>query len=264
MSWQPVGDQETIHVRPENVNFNRLVQGLQSIEVQEVQGWAAAEFDLKRSGLHSVCCLGALSCFVDVTQRILTGDMFQTGRIRNTVYLKKGRHRMYVHLKFKGETRFNVQIQRVPKRGRKTLHFYKPDFLPDVVALGAGAFEPDMPASDFGVGDSSAIAIPVLNLGAEWREVRFTAAAVDFGMNVTVLHVTTAPSYIIAPGQLSFVPVMLKIETPIPKSKELCPFKFQIQASSRELTDSVTGYQDNWILHDGRKTKGALQLSLRC
>ena len=54
VSWQPVGDQETIHVRPENVNFNRLVQGLQSIEVQEVQGWAAAEFDLKRSGHQSI------------------------------------------------------------------------------------------------------------------------------------------------------------------------------------------------------------------
>ena len=40
----------TVQVAPRNVDWNRLVQGLSSVEVREVQGWAVADFHVKKPG----------------------------------------------------------------------------------------------------------------------------------------------------------------------------------------------------------------------
>ena len=52
VTWHklPVVNGHTLSVQPPNVNFNKLVQTLVSMEAQEVQGWACLEFAVKRGG----------------------------------------------------------------------------------------------------------------------------------------------------------------------------------------------------------------------
>lgn len=268
ISWAKLpieGKRGDVFVRPRDVDFSQLVQGLQSIEVQEVQGWAVAEFNVKRAGQYSIWCPGSLTCYVDRFDTMLTGDMFRTGRIRNTAHLSEGRHQIYVYLKYKGQTQFNVEIKRVPVVGKKTLHFFPPDFLPDVVSLGAGVHDPDLPGSDYGLADGSVIAVPVLNLGTQWREVRFSAQHNSASIDVRVSKVNRTVSYLVAPGQLSSVPLFLNISTPIPPA--LCPFNFHLKPESRALPseEQALGSKKGpvWTSHE-MMTRNSLKLSIRC
>jgi hypothetical protein len=192
------------------VDFNRIVQSLFSVEVQEVQGWIVGEFVIKKKGTYTINCKGMLTCFVDDVRRMMAGDMFRTGRIATPVLLMAGTHVLYGELKFKGQTQIEVNIKGPAVRNKKqAMSFHSPLFTPDLLSMSAG--HPDKSVTPCYLATNSWISIPVTNRGSLGQHVKFKIMEKDAAVEIII---SSAPSSMIFPGQHTSINVQLSLKDP--------------------------------------------------
>ena len=251
-----------IHISPASVNFNRLVQSLFSMEVQEVQGWVVGEISVIKSGTYTVSCLGIITCYVDDLERMMAGDIFRSHRVRTTVHLKQGKHLVYGWLKFvaKAQVAFDIQgpIQKV--LGSNIL-IHPLNFVPDLLGLGVLA-DPDVATTPYYMG-AGWLAIPVTNQDASDIHIRFqikqSRKSKKYGLTVVHKHNMSNANHIVVvkSGQFTAIPVQIQMEQGI-ASKAECPLSFEMIPYVRRLDQDRNKTSVKWI------KKKSLKLQMRC
>jgi len=255
-----------VYVSPKNVDWNRLILSLNwSTESEEVQGWAVADFHVDEKGRFMVYCESAVQCFVDDTKRILTGDMFRSGKMKNSIDLEQGPHRIYIPLKFKAQTKFRCVVSRVKGASNpQNIQVFQPLFQPDLLAISKGIRHPESPISRYFLASSSFVSLPVLNLDGKWHQVEVRASSSSLeGKSIQMLAEPTSRfAARVAPGQLSAIPLRLRIISTAGGKKKseklnleginssLCPLSFKL----------VVGLQDN----SKTEWNSEVSISLRC
>ena len=79
----------TVYPKPKNIDWQRNVQTLSSVETSEWQGWAVTKFKKKTEGNFDIACSGVSTFYLNDLHP-LNGDMFRTGLIWNSVKILKG------------------------------------------------------------------------------------------------------------------------------------------------------------------------------
>ena len=261
VSWVEIKTQNNkipIHLR--DVDFNTLVQSLFSMEVQEVQGWVVGEITVTVSGTYSVRCMGMLTCYLDDLTRMLTGDIFQTGRVVTPVHLSQGKHLVYGYVKFVARTQVEVHINgpMVPKK--KKMLFHPPAFSPDLIGIGS-LKDPDVATTPYYMSASTFVSVPVTNLDVLSYRVKYKvkqSAAANHQYGLTVVAPPSLP--VVFPGQFTSVPVQFAMEKGLLSTE--CPLTFQliplVQKLNQSKTRSTTHNRHRWIQQD------AITVQCRC
>jgi hypothetical protein len=94
------------------VSWNELGQALSDTAVFEFQGWARATTYAHISGQYLVQCVGVHSAYVrnENMTRLLTGDVYKSGRIASFVDLKVGPVGIVLPLRGAGHTSFSCSV----------------------------------------------------------------------------------------------------------------------------------------------------------
>jgi dienelactone hydrolase len=213
-----------VPVSPQTVNWNRLVQGLSSVEVQEWQGWAVGQFRTERKReTVNINCKGVRTFFVD-TMEPLAGDMFSTGRMWNTVSLAKGIHTVYVRLKVKGNGNFHCSIERYNRKSSQ-FQVYGPAFTPDMLETVDGGEYVMM---------GNAISFPIVNLGNRVLDVSMSIKQQESStQKVTFSSGQAKLQFRVARGQLTVLNARIRVEGRV--SKAGCPVTFRVVVSSKSF-----------------------------
>ena len=205
------------------VDWNSLVQGLNSVEVQEWQGWAVGVFTAPK-GTYNINCNGIRTYFVD-SSGPLAGDMFSSGRMWNSISLTRpGEHTIFVRLKAKGHTQFLCNIQAY--KAKKPFQVYSPPFLPDFLG------QPGRGYSMMG----QYISVPVVNLGDSWLNVSMQIRASQAGMQFSIPSSQKEAIHSVAPGQLTSLQLAIKTIVPSISIENCQLLRVGITVSSNEYT----------------------------
>jgi hypothetical protein len=234
VTWTELKTQRNkkILINLQGVDLNGIVQSLFSMEAQEVQGWIVGEMKIPMTGQYSVSCLNMLTCYVDDLQRMLTGDMFQTGRVLTNVQLTKGKHLVYGYLKFVGRTQVEVKLTRVTKsKSSKKLIFYSPTIVPDLIGLGQVGHDPDTSSSSYFMG-TGWISVPVTNRDQYGYRVKFrfkeSESIKKYGLQI--VQQPESLHYRVYSGQYTTVPIQLTMKHGIESSTKVreCPLNIKL------------------------------------
>lgn len=75
-----------------SINWNSLVQGLSTMAVQEMQGWARTTTYIHLAGVYDIHCTGVHTVYIRTqnSTRLLVGDIYTSGRVRGSAFLSTG------------------------------------------------------------------------------------------------------------------------------------------------------------------------------
>ena len=231
----------TVYPKPKNIDWQRNVQTLSSVETSEWQGWAVTKFKKKKEGNFDIACSGVSTFYLNDLHP-LNGDMFRTGLIWNSVKILKGSNILYVRLKMKGgHGQFKCEYKKTPRGNAKRSPFriFKPKHVPDLL-------------NDFDSNDSfklmgSLIAIPTVNHGNKGRDIIFKTSSTQIDILKNDIHNIDFITSHVGPSQTTALPLTIKLMGTI-KRKD-CPVSF-----------SIVGYDS---INQNLKTK-PVDISLRC
>ena len=240
------------------VDLNRIVQTLQSMEAQEVQGWVVAEVNIKKTGTYSINCGGIVTCYIDTLNRMIAGDLFRTNRVLTSIDLLKGKHVFYGKLKFKAQTQVTININFISRN--KEIQIYPPSFLPDLV--GYSKKHPDISQTPYYMG-SGFLAIPVSNAGSNQQLIKFKINK----ENRKEISIKVISKFNIYPGQYTSIPIEIEMNNKInvigidsnkcPYTFSIIPYTSRVLFKPKDATDRILSKQ-KWKRH------APISIQLRC
>ena len=115
----------TATYQPAGTDFNMLVQQLSSLEVLEFQAWAVAPLTVPAPGRYTVHCAGVHTAYIrsgqpdtdsheqPSTLYPLVGDIYNSGHVVSSVFLRQGLHEVLLPLRGKGAVSFGCGLRSV-------------------------------------------------------------------------------------------------------------------------------------------------------
>jgi hypothetical protein len=131
VGWSTVGKGEAqIRVAPQ-IDWNKIVQGVNSLEVYKFQGWAVSSVVVEESGNFVLSCTGVHTIQFD-DDMFIHGDIYSTSQIYQPLSLSRGTHTMRIRVMAKGEVVFQCKLK--PTQSfNSLLKIYPPKFAPDLL-----------------------------------------------------------------------------------------------------------------------------------
>jgi hypothetical protein len=136
VKWTAVkgkGDNSQVDVRF-NVNWQELGQGLSDTAVFEFQGWARTTSYAHANGQYLIQCVGVHTIYLrnENMTRLLTGDVYQSGKIISFVDLKTGPVGIVIPLRGAGQMSFSCTMKHHPDN---SLLLFPVSKVPDLLEL---------------------------------------------------------------------------------------------------------------------------------
>eukprot|EP01039_Chlorochromonas_danica_P000609 gene609-659_t len=99
------------------INWNDLVQGLSTLAVYELQGWARTTHYIAKSGVYLIDCQGTHTVYLhnDDQTRLFVGDVYHARQVRATMELKAGLLGVLLPLRISLQTAFRCEVQPAPE-----------------------------------------------------------------------------------------------------------------------------------------------------
>lgn len=115
------------------ISWNDLVQGLSTLAVYELQGWARATHYIAKSGVYLIDCQGTHTVYLhnDDQTRLFVGDVYHARHVRATMELKAGLLGVFLPLRVSLQTAFRCEVQPAPE----AVVAYTTDEVPYIVEL---------------------------------------------------------------------------------------------------------------------------------
>ena len=205
------------------INWNELVQTLNSVTLLEWQSWLSGEIYVMEDDTRvQIYCDNLFA--IQVSGKWINGDVYRRGITKNVLKLAKGIHSVRIRLRAKVETTFSCTFKSLEEIEPPLLELFPPSFHPDILTVGASAS-----TSTTAFLFSDLLAIPAFSFSSHWVKINKLHINdnkyIEIADDQPYLQHSKYNKWI-APGQIVRIPVRVKLtkdNVAIP-----CPLRFTI------------------------------------